>query len=53
MTILSGVGLADLDGLEKGQLVERLAGRVGDQLGLSPRGCGKVCSPRRWRSAWT
>ena len=34
LTILPGVGLVDLDGVEKGQLVERLAGKVGDQLEL-------------------
>ena len=34
LTILPGVGLVDLDGLGKGQLVERLAGKVGDQLEL-------------------
>jgi transposase-like protein len=34
LTILPGVGLVDLDRLEKGQLVERLAGKVGDQLEL-------------------
>ena len=32
LTILPGVGLVDLDGVEKGELVERLAGKVGDQL---------------------
>ena len=34
LTILPGVGLVDFDGLGKGQLVERLAGKVGDQLEL-------------------
>jgi transposase-like protein len=34
LTILPGVGLVDLDGVEKGELVERLAGKVGDQLEL-------------------
>jgi transposase-like protein len=31
-TIVPGVGLVDLDGREKAQLVERLAGRVGEEL---------------------
>ena len=34
LTIVPGVGLLDLDAAGKGELVERLAGKVGDQLGL-------------------
>ena len=32
LTILPGVGLVDSEGLRKGELVERLAGKVGEQL---------------------
>ena len=35
LTILPGVGLVDLDGVEKGELVERLAGKVGDPTQLA------------------
>jgi len=34
LTILPGVGLVDSEGLRKGELVERLAGKVGEQLEL-------------------
>ncbi|MGZ4666304.1 MAG: hypothetical protein ACXV5Q_15060, partial [Frankiaceae bacterium] len=34
LTIVPGVGLLDLDATGKGELVERLAGKVGDQLEL-------------------
>jgi len=53
LTIVPGVGLLDLDATGKGELVERLAGKVGDQWSCSRRGCGRGCSPPRSRSAWT
>ena len=53
LTILPGVGLVDLGGLEKGQLVERLAGKVGDQLELFASRLREGLLAASVPSAWT
>ena len=52
LTIVPGVGLLDLDATGKGELVERLAGKVGDRLELFAARMREGLLPRS-RSAWT